>query len=161
MAIDFPLNRLDVSLVRDMRMYQLITKSNLDRTEYLGVRHSPGFCKLYNKTIESNLDYNLTRFEITLCSTFYNLFLTKMPKLLLFGNSQMTFDILNTLSQNQTVMLELLLLHPDYLQKLDKRGRLKYKACFDKLSQDYIVPEHCFNYLAERVRGYISLEILR
>ena len=62
LSIDFPLNRLNLSMVRDKRMYQLITKSSLDRTEYLGSRHTSGFCKLYNKTIESGLDVDVTRF---------------------------------------------------------------------------------------------------
>lgn len=161
LSVDFPLNRLDVSLVRDKRMYHLITKSDLDRTEYLGVRQTNGFCKLYNKTIESGLDYDLTRFEITLGSTNYPNLSNKLPKLLLLRESQVTFDILSTLSQNQTVMLELLMLHPDYLQKLDKRARLKYRSCMDKLSEDFFIPQDCFEYLAERVRSYISLEILQ
>lgn len=160
-SIDIPLNRANVSLVRDNRMYQMITKSVNDRTEYLGSRQTHGFCKLYNKTIESGLDYELTRFEITLNTVHYNTFLPKMPKLLFLQNSQMSFDVLSTLSSNQVVMLELLMLHPEYLQRLEKKAKAKYKACFDKLSQDFIVDKNCFDYLADRVRAYISLEVLR
>lgn len=161
LSIDFPLNRLNVSLVRDKRMYQLVTKSDLDRTEYLGSRHTHGFSKLYNKTIESSLDYDLTRFEITSDTVFYNSLLPKMPQLLILQNSQVSFDLLSNLSQNQVVMLELLLLHPDYLQKLDKRGRLKYKNCFDRLSEYFVLDKKCFEYLAERVMAYINLEVLQ
>lgn len=161
LSIDFPLNRLNVSLERDKRMYQLITKSALDRTEYLGARQTSGFCKLYNKTIESGLDYDLTRFEITLDCVNYLTIFSKMPKLLMLNNSQMTFDILSTLSQNQTVMLELLMLHPEYLQKLDSRGRSKYRACFDKLSQNFVIDKKCIDYLVERVFSYVNLEVLK
>ncbi len=161
LSIDFPLNRSNVSLVRDKRMYQLVTKSELDRTEYLGTRHTHGFSKLYNKTIESGLDYDLTRFEITSDSVFYNSLIVKMPQLLILQNSQVSFNMLSNLSQNQVVMLELLLLHPDYLQKLDKRGRLKYKNCFDTLSEHFVLDKDCFEYLAERVMSYITLEVLQ
>lgn len=161
LSIDFPLNRSNVSLVRDKRMYQLVTKSELDRTEYLGSRHTHGFSKLYNKTIESGLDYELTRFEITSDSVFYNSLIVKMPQLLILQNSQVSFNMLSNLSQNQVVMLELLLLHPDYLQKLDKRGRLKYKNCFDTLSEHFVLDKNCFEYLAERVMSYINLEVLQ
>ncbi len=161
LSIDIPLNRCDVSLERDKRMYQLITKSTQDRTEYLGTRHTCGFCKLYNKTIESNLDYNLTRFEITLDTMNYINLLSKMPKLLMLRNSQMTLDVLSTLSSNQIVMLELLMLHPEYMQRLEKKAKAKYKACFDKLSQDFIVDKKCFDYLVERVCSYINLEVMQ
>lgn len=161
LAVDIPLSRTDVSMVRDKRMYQLITKSDDDRTEYLGSRHTHGFCKLYNKTVESKLDYQLTRFEITLNSIYYDSMVSKFPRLLMLRDSQMTFDVLSTLSQNQVVMLELLMIHPDYLQKLDKRGRVKYRSCMDKLSTDFCVPKECFDYLSERVSAYLSLEVLK
>lgn len=161
LSIDFPLNRLVVSLVRDKRMYQLITKSDLDRTEYLGTRHSDGFCKLYNKTIESGLDYDLTRFEMSVSSVNYLIIQSKMPKLLILHNSQMTFDVLSNLSQNQVVLLELLSMHPEFLQKLDKRGRAKYKACLDKMSVNFVLDKKCIDYLVERVFSYVSLEVLK
>lgn len=161
LSIDFPLNRLGVSLVRDKRMYQLITKSDLDRTEYLGARHSNGFCKLYNKTVESGLDCDLTRFEITVDNLNYVKILSKMPKLLILHNAQMSFDVLSNLSQNQVVMLELLSMHPEYLQKLDKRGRTKYKACLDKMSADFVIDKKCVDYLIERVYSYTQLEVLQ
>lgn len=161
LSIDFPLNRLNVSLERDKRMYQLITKSALDRTEYLGVRQTSGFCKLYNKTVESSLDYDLTRFEISLDSVNYLTIMSKMPKLLMLQNSQMTFDILNNLSQNQVVMLELLSLHPEYLQKLDNRGRAKYKSCLDKMSHNFVLDKKCVDYLVVRVYSYVNLEVLK
>ena len=160
LSIDFPLNRLGVSLVRDKRMYQLVTKSDLDRTEYLGVRHSDGFCKLYNKTIESGLDNDVTRFEISLSSVKYLTIQMKMPKLLILHNSQMSFDVLSNLSQNQVVLLELLSIHPDFLQKLDKRGRSKYRACLDKMSVGFALDKKCIDYLVERVYSYVNLEVL-
>lgn len=46
-------------------MYELIIQDD-GMTEYLGQRSHNGFVKLYDKTIESGLDYELTRLEITL-----------------------------------------------------------------------------------------------
>lgn len=66
MAIDIPTPRSQCKLFRQgKRMYQYIQKDD-GITEYLGQRSHGGFVKLYDKTIESKLDYALTRLEITL-----------------------------------------------------------------------------------------------
>lgn len=65
LAIDLPVPREYLRLEPDMRNYET-HKSHTGYTEYLGVRNSMGRVKLYDKTKESNLDYSLTRLEITL-----------------------------------------------------------------------------------------------
>lgn len=65
LAIDIPVQRDLCELRKDNRKYGFEMRSPEDKTEYLGVRNSPGRVKLYNKTIESKLDYDLTRLEIT------------------------------------------------------------------------------------------------
>ena len=66
LAIDIPVERGLVSLGRKGRTgYQYIDSGN-GVTEYLGMRSHSGFVKLYDKTKESNLDYALTRLELTL-----------------------------------------------------------------------------------------------
>lgn len=68
LAIDFPAPRRDFILVRtDRRKRGLEEVSDDNFTEYLGRRNSPGRYKLYNKSVESGLDYPLTRSELT-CS---------------------------------------------------------------------------------------------
>lgn len=63
LAVDYPVDRNDYSLVKDNRNFQLnISRS---KTEYLGVRHTNGFVKLYDKSYESELEYKLTRLEVT------------------------------------------------------------------------------------------------
>lgn len=64
LAIDIPVQRYLVRLAKDNRNYQYIC-SRESETEYLGVRNKAGFTKLYDKTKESDLDYDLTRLEIT------------------------------------------------------------------------------------------------
>lgn len=63
-AIDIPLPKYLVKLWKDQRNYTYITKRGAE-TEYLGQRNKGGFTKLYDKTKESKLDYDLTRLEIT------------------------------------------------------------------------------------------------
>lgn len=66
LAIDIPLDRKDVKLIRDKgKNYQLFVKTD-GITEYLGVRSHSGFVKVYDKSKEASLDYPLTRVEITL-----------------------------------------------------------------------------------------------
>lgn len=64
-AIDIPIARNEIVMLKDNRTYGAIKKSPLDFTENLGSRNTVGRVKLYNKTIESKLDSTLTRLEIT------------------------------------------------------------------------------------------------
>ena len=64
LAIDIPIPRYLVRIHKDQRNYQYI-HSQSSETEYLGRRNNPGFIKLYDKKVESKLDYDLTRLEIT------------------------------------------------------------------------------------------------
>ena len=64
LAIDIPIPRYLVRIHKDQRNYQYI-KSQSSETEYLGRRNNVGFVKLYDKKAESELDYDLTRLEIT------------------------------------------------------------------------------------------------
>ncbi|MCI8963747.1 MAG: hypothetical protein HFG37_08550 [Eubacterium sp.] len=64
-AIDVPVARSYCSMAKDKRKYTVVQNSAEDTTEYLGIHNKSGFCKLYNKKLESDLDHELTRFEIT------------------------------------------------------------------------------------------------
>lgn len=66
LAIDIPYERTTLALERDQRKYATEQTSRENITEYLGCRNQVGRVKLYNKTIESKLDYDLTRLEITM-----------------------------------------------------------------------------------------------
>ena len=64
MAVDVPVSRSYVKLLKSgKRTYTRIQDTSL--TEYLGKRNSNGFVKVYDKTAESDLYYDLTRIEIT------------------------------------------------------------------------------------------------
>lgn len=64
-AIDLPVARSRLRLVKDQRKYGLLEYSAENKTEYLGVRSSHGNCKLYNKALEQKRYLDLTRLEIT------------------------------------------------------------------------------------------------
>lgn len=64
LAVDIPIKRENVVLVKQgKREYHRIISSSL--TEYFGKRNSNGFTKVYDKGVESGLDDDLTRIEIT------------------------------------------------------------------------------------------------
>lgn len=71
-ALDVPCKRDNVKMVKSGRCnYERLVTSrdglvlNSSITEYQGCRNKNKFTKLYDKTIESNLDYDLTRIEFT------------------------------------------------------------------------------------------------
>lgn len=66
LAIDYPVPREDVTLLKDARLYEERRRSASDRTQYVGQRNAPGRCKLYNKQLEQGLDKPLTRLELTI-----------------------------------------------------------------------------------------------
>lgn len=68
LAIDIPIERLSVRLLKDRRVYTE-RRHGQEWTEYLGKSATVGRVKLYNKTVEAGLDYPLTRLELTLDPT--------------------------------------------------------------------------------------------
>lgn len=66
LAVDIPVLRQDAFLVKDSRAY-IERRHGQEWTQYLGAKSSTvGRVKLYNKTVEADLNYPLTRLEMTL-----------------------------------------------------------------------------------------------
>lgn len=66
LAIDLPIPREHCLLVKDKRLY-IERRHGKEITQYLGAKSSStGRVKLYNKRLESKLDYDLTRLELTI-----------------------------------------------------------------------------------------------
>jgi DNA relaxase NicK len=96
LAIDIPCPKYLVSLEKDGRNYQYL-KGKQSESEYLGIRNKSGFVKLYDKKAESNLNYDLTRLEITTDGKDINFPCVKIKKLqqsLLFGDLSSTERVL-------------------------------------------------------------------
>lgn len=66
LAVDVPVSRQEVQLFKDQRKYHQFYMSKEDFTEYLGCSDTAGRVKVYNKRLEAELDYDLTRIEVTL-----------------------------------------------------------------------------------------------
>lgn len=128
-AFDFPFNRSYVKLVRNNNaVYKLDYKSICNFTEYLGSRNTNNFLKIYNKTLESDLEYDCTRIEITLDYPFDKI---NLPLVYFYD----CFLCDTSLNDTDFVLLDLLLKSDNpsfYLNKLGRVKREKYKKYFDK-----------------------------
>lgn len=63
LAYDLPNRRIDCRLTKDRRMYKSVISTGI--TEYLGVKNTPGYVKVYDKAAEMKLSGELTRIELT------------------------------------------------------------------------------------------------
>lgn len=125
MAIDIPLPRSQCKIYRvGKRTYQYIQKDD-GVTEYLGTRSHSGFVKLYDKTIESDLDYPLTRLEITLDKKE---FFEKVFPVVHIVDTQTKLLTDDGLTDTAKTLISLLRDNPDrafYLSQLERRMRKK------------------------------------
>ncbi len=153
-AFDFPLDRSSFYLEKDKRISTIVNDGNNNITEYLSKHNSNGFCKLYNKTIESHLDYVLTRFEITLKDNFYYSSLCSvLPKLHIYDKSQINFsEIPVELSQNDAVFVDLLRLHPDFKKRLTFRKQLKFSPYLDFQAPLFVVDRVLYDHLIFKIK---------
>ena len=124
MAIDIPLPLGQCKLHREgKRTYQYIQKDD-GITEYLGQRSHSGFVKLYDKTIESDLDFPLTRLEITYDKK--ELFEKVFPTVHIV-DMQSKFLVDDTLDSTDKALISLLRDCPDRAYYLSQLGRRKRK----------------------------------
>lgn len=155
-AIDIPYNKKFVSLVKDKRIYKKFCYDceGKNTTEYLGQTAEAGRAKLYNKTIESNLDCELTRLELTTSCTDYLVVQKQLPKLLVCGDLDMLAS--TKLSKSDYVLLQLLWLCDDpsfYFKQLgrDKQEKLKQ---FGSSNFSLNFTEKVFNHLISIINTF-------
>lgn len=127
-AVDIPLSRDSLFLVKDKRKYQCVLNSSVDKTEYLGCRHQNGFCKLYNKQLESCLNSPLTRFEVTCTSLFLSDILSVFP--LLYAQREQLLFIDSKLNDTDKFILKTLIFD---LSRISELGRNKRKKMSEAL----------------------------
>lgn len=133
-AIDIPVPRYLCKLKKDGRNYQYIVTSG-GESEYLGRRNEIGFVKLYDKTREANLDYELTRLEITASKDALN-----MPEVMIMPYQN---KIHTDLSSTDRVLVEVLNTVENpfiYLRKLkyEKRKKIEQYLVEDTVRLDYV-----------------------
>lgn len=148
LAVDVPYGRDCVQLIKDNRKYSQFYKSAQDFTEYLGCMSSPGRVKVYNKQIEANLDYPLTRIEVTLDSLDYIDCCRCWPNVY-------TRKVIN-LAESK-VMVQLLAEQPVdrmdyYLRQMSQHTKSKYKALL--LDRPFEIEGSIFNKLRNQLLKY-------
>lgn len=141
-AIDIPLPRNKVKLIRNYHCnYEYLIESskagqilNKSVTEYQGRRNCNKFTKLYDKTAESHLDYDLTRIEFTFDrkeTSFENL-----PKFFVYDPKIINNFDFSSLTNNDIVLVDLLRNSPElnyYLKNLSRRKRKKIEPYLSDL----------------------------
>ena len=162
LAVDVPLSRDLCILTKDKRKYTLMQNSKLDKTEYLGCHNKSGFVKLYNKKIESDLDYDCTRLEVTVSGDMtYKNFLEIAPTVDVRGD-QLSLNPYNDLPDTDIVLYELLmkcdlLERQSYFNRLGRRKKdLLKKYIFSNTydSDKFIVPRSVYAQLKRQLREY-------
>lgn len=145
-AIDIPIVRDRVQLFKDKRKYGQFFNSRLDYTEYLGRGSHGGRVKVYNKTIESCLDYDLTRVEVTSDTLDYIEFMAYFPKIRVVDKrlddiNKVLYKALDMLPSFERTRL---------VSELSLNTRRKYESL---LSDDYLDLTPC---VFERVLHWMS-----
>ena len=128
-AIDIPISRENLFLVKDNRKYALYQNSEFDKTEYLGTRHFEGFCKLYNKQLEQKLSFPLTRFEITCTSFDVESILHKIPTIYILKNQLEFIDF--KLTGTDMFIIKTLLFSPSRIVELERKKRSKIEKALN------------------------------
>ena len=132
LAIDIPIDREYCFLVKDRRMY-IERRHGREYTQYLGSKSSSvGRVKLYNKQVESDLDYPLTRLELTLDPEEpYEK--VNFPKVFYLDNDKLCLDGFKATDTERFILNSLL----HGCGMLNDLGR-KTRAKIEKLMTEYV-----------------------
>ena len=153
LAIDIPVSRSKVYLIKDKRTYEEYSNSNSDRTQYLGKRNAHGRVKVYNKALEQKLDIDLTRIELTIdydkCSI--NEVKKILPKLYLLDSFQFPLDIAGT----DKVILIAILSDLSLMNELGRKKRDKIKSYLLDMQLNLSLDIDKYNRVIEIIQEYI------
>lgn len=163
LAIDIPTDRMSVVLGKDQRKYELVCKNKEDRTEYLGCRNEVGRVKVYNKTLESELDYTLTRCELTMPDyedlNFYMKLDAILPEVWIAGTD--TGMDLSGLSDTQALLVELIRQQENptlWLKRLEYRQRKKIEPYVFDGYKRLKVDITCIEYIITELKDFFKPE---
>lgn len=150
LAVDFPVERGSVLLLKDKREYGITMKASDDYTEYLGQRDAPGFTKVYNKQKESKLAFPVTRLEITWNDFIFDNFQKRVPsfyfqRLCPSGSVPVVIQLLSQLPESD---------FNRYWMQLDLKTRKKYQSLLINSKFEY--PEDIFDYHVNQIAGLLK-----
>ena len=100
LAVDLPLERKFVHLIKDNRTYEYQDHNENGITEYLGTRNNANYVKVYDKKRESSLDEAMTRVELT-CSSSLSESVKHFPSVLI-EHEQISLELLEYDDLNST-----------------------------------------------------------
>ncbi len=128
-AVDMPIEKYFVNLMKDRRSKLEYIASKDNTTEYLGKnRNKVGHVKLYDKQKESKLTYSLTRCEITLGNPLKDGWIQKvslsLPKVIIRSNECIEVNLDSSLNDTEKVLVETL---RDNYEKVKYFQKLGYK----------------------------------
>lgn len=150
LAVDVPVTRSEVCLSKDRRQYKQFYNGKENFTEYLGSSDAPGRVKVYNKMLEAELEYDLTRIELTMGSLDYNDCILYWPEVYLINHVPLDSDkfIVSLLREFPADRLDF------YMRRVsDRRTKNKYKAFL--IQERFQVPQSAFDALALQLKEYI------
>lgn len=158
-AVDVPYPKKNCILVKDNRNYTLY-QGQKGETEYLGRRSHAGFVKLYDKTVESGLDYDLTRLEITVdgLSAFSDVPIPVVKVV----SSQFDMAANVELKDTELALVELIRLQGDYdywLRKLGRYMREKIKPYLLGVDTDLRISINAYGQLIKQLEVYQRIKV--
>ena len=153
LAIDIPVEREKCFLVKDRRMY-IERRHGKEYTQYLGSKSSKiGRVKLYNKTAEADLDYPLTRLELTLdpAKSFEKI---SFP-LVYYLNTDAIAESDIKVSDTDRFILNALLQGYGTLNDLGRKTRAKMQSLLDSCVRKVEITPASYDEVLQQVRSYI------
>lgn len=154
LAVDFPVLRSNAFLVKDRRIKHTIDDGLENRTEYLGMGSHPGRVKLYNKQIESKLNYPLTRLELTLDpeSRYDDV---NWPAVYFVRDLQMAFDEFK-LNDTERFILGALIQGYGSLSQLGRKTREKLSKVMKTYADFFTMPKDIYRQIQKQLKSFLS-----
>lgn len=155
LAIDIPIARERMYLMKDQRTYKEYSNSKSDRTQSLGKHNSHGAVKLYNKALERGLKgVDLTRLELTIDYKSRALEGLKsiVPKIYLLDDYQMPVGLNGT----DKVLLIAILNEPELVNELPHTKKKKIKAYLADMLLEYEINELHYNTILQQIDDYVN-----
>lgn len=159
-AVDIPIERSFVTLVKDQRNYRYEDHNDNGITEYLGQRNNTNFVKVYDKQRESKTPNALTRIELT-CEASVLEYQKHFPKILIqheqIALETMNYDKLTASNKVLVEALKTLDVHDreKILRKLGRRIKQKISPYVLADTYELSVDYHCIGKVIDWVSNCV------
>lgn len=152
LAIDIPVDRQSCILVKDNRVYSE-RRHGKQWTQYLGAKSSHvGRVKLYNKQLEANLSYPLTRLELTL-SPDLDYKKINFPTVYYIDNSQVALDEMKATDTDRFI-LNSVLQGVGTTRELGRKTREKIESLMTHYVKQITISENEYRRILEQLEKY-------